>query len=104
MADDARINLWLKMPVKCGYSQFEREAKQQVLQAGGDPNDTERVPSMSSLQFGRYRLKSFLWLLQNNIDWTAMVSWLTIPKCGKNAAITGSKWDNKEALYWHIGT
>ncbi|KAL9972681.1 hypothetical protein ACROYT_G019038, partial [Oculina patagonica] len=58
-------------------------AKQRVLQAGGDPSDTERVLSISSLQFGKYQGKSFQWLLQNDMSWTTMVMADYI-NCGKN--------------------
>ena len=45
----------------------EKEAKKRFPDAGGDPNNAEWVPCMSSLQFGKYRSKNFLWLLQNEI-------------------------------------
>lgn len=81
---------------------MEKEAKRRVTEAKGDPNNPEWVLSMTFLQFGKYRGKSFLWLLQNDVGWAVMVM-----ADHQNIRETMNRqgdpqWDNKEALYRYI--
>lgn len=70
-----------------------------MVDAEGDPGDAESVLSMTFLQFGRYRSKSFLWLLQNDIGWTVMLMADHEKDRAKNKRSNDPQWDNKEALY-----
>lgn len=45
------------------------EAKERILQAGGDPGCYQLVLSESELQFGKYRGQTFKWLLANDVGW-----------------------------------
>lgn len=67
--------------------------------SGGDVDNEESVLSMTSLQFGKYRGKSFVWLLQNDVGWATMLM-----ADHKRARETTKRygdpqWDNKEALF-----
>lgn len=78
---------------------MEAEAKIRAA----DPEDAECVLSMSFLQFGRYRGKSFLWLLQNDVGWAVMV----LADHEKTREVGQKKtphpqWNNKEALYRYL--
>ena len=55
------------------FKQVEIEAKQFIVEAKGAPNDEEWVLNMSTRQFAEYRGKSFIWLLQNDVGYTAML-------------------------------
>lgn len=44
-----------------------------MCESGGDVDNEEWVLSMTSLQFGKYRGKSFVWLLQNDVGWATML-------------------------------
>ena len=43
-----------------------------MRKSGGDVDNEEWVLSMTSLQFGKYHGKSFVWLLQN-VGWATML-------------------------------
>ena len=64
-----------------------------------NPNDAECILSVSVLQFGRYRGKSFLWLLQNDVSWAVMVLADHEKAREKSQRNEDPQWDNKEALY-----
>lgn len=81
------------------FKQVEEEAKERVIQAGGNPDDEEWILSMSFLQFGKYQGKSFLWLLQNDIGWTVMLMADHEQAREKTKRTYDAHWDNKEALY-----
>lgn len=75
---------------------MEIEAKTRAA----DTEDAECVLSMSFLQFGQYRSKSFLWLLQNDVGWAVMV--LADHERAREVSqrkAPDPQWDNKEALY-----
>ena len=78
---------------------MEREAKQRVVEANGSPDNAEWVLSLSFLQFGRYRGKSFLWLLQNDVGWAVMIMAEHEKARLKTKRSLDPQWDNKEALY-----
>lgn len=86
------------------FKQVEEEAKERVIQAGGNPDDEEWILSMSFLQFGKYQGKSFLWLLQNDIGWTVMLMADHEQAREKTKRTNDAHWDNKEALYRYIKT
>jgi uncharacterized protein (DUF3820 family) len=46
-----------------------------VIAAKGDPNNIEWVLAMTNLQFGKYRDKNFIWLLENYVGWAIMLCW-----------------------------
>ena len=58
---------------------------------------------MTSLQFGKYRGKSFLWLLQNDVGWAVMLMADHEVARGKTQRSQDPQWDNKEALYRYTG-
>ncbi|XP_056300296.1 uncharacterized protein LOC130212977 isoform X1 [Pseudoliparis swirei] len=47
-----------------------QNARTVVRQRGGDPSDTTQVSGDYILQFGKYKGKSFRWLLENDIGYT----------------------------------
>jgi len=69
------------------------------VEAKGDPNDEEWVLSMSTIQFGKYRGKSFIWLLQNDVGYTVMLMADHKVAREKTQRTRDPQWDNKEALY-----
>nr|XP_043873137.1 uncharacterized protein LOC122762039 [Solea senegalensis] len=56
----------MKMP-----KEVEDEAKALVVSEGKDPSNKRLVLSRSSIQFGQYRDKTFKWLLENDLRYTA---------------------------------
>lgn len=54
---------------------------------------------MTSLQFGKYPGKSFVWLLQNDVGWATML--MADQKRARETAkrYGDPQWDNKEALF-----
>jgi hypothetical protein len=44
-----------------------------VRSAGGDVNNREWLLSMTALQFGKYRSKTLLWLLENDVGYAVML-------------------------------
>jgi len=60
---------------------------------------------MSFLQFGKYRGKIFLWLLQNDVGWAVMLMAdheKAREKIDLSSTAPGPQWDNKEALYRYM--
>lgn len=53
--------------------EVEAEAKARVRSEGGDPGDEWLVLSRCTLQFGKYKGQTFMWLLENDIDYAAYV-------------------------------
>ncbi|XP_029308353.1 uncharacterized protein LOC115021812 [Cottoperca gobio] len=51
--------------------EVEAEAKALVLSEGGDPSNESLVLSRHKLQFGKYKGKTFQWLLENNVGYIA---------------------------------
>ena len=50
-----------------------QDAIDRVRQGGGNPNDQRLVQSRIQLQFGKYRGKTFHWVLSNDMGWTCAV-------------------------------
>ena len=48
----------------------EAEARAHVVSQGGDPGTDLLVLSQHRLQFGKYRGRSFKWLLENDVGYT----------------------------------
>ena len=46
-----------------------REARDRVVQKGGDPTDRQQVLAESELQLGQYRGQTFRWLLENDVGY-----------------------------------
>ena len=68
--------------------------------AGGDLNDREAVLSQSALQFGRYRSKTFLWLLGNDVGWAVSIMAQHEKERGnRQHPENDAQWDNKDMLY-----
>ncbi|XP_030013331.1 uncharacterized protein LOC115435204 [Sphaeramia orbicularis] len=53
--------------------EVEAEAKEMVKSEGGDPFDKRLVLSRFTIQFGQYRDQTFKWLLENDVDYVAMI-------------------------------
>ena len=70
-----------------------------VINAKGDPNNEQWVLGMSNLQFGKYRGKNFLWLLQKDVGWATMLMADHGKAREKTTKDNDSQWQNKEALY-----
>ena len=54
---------------------------------------------MTNLEFGKYRGKSFIWLLENDVGWATMVMADHATAREKGCRSNDPQWDNKEALY-----
>jgi hypothetical protein len=81
------------------YKQAEAEAKRKVIAAKGDQHNIEWVLAMTSLQFGKYREKNFIWLLENDVGWAIMLL-ASHDKARETASRSDdAQWDNKEALH-----
>ncbi|XP_071828658.1 uncharacterized protein [Apostichopus japonicus] len=84
--------------------EVEREAKKRLLQTSkGDPEDKEWVLSLSCLQFGKYRGKPFIWLVENDVGWAVML--MADHEAVREKPCSTSpdaQWDNKEALYRYV--
>lgn len=50
-----------------------REAKERVLAAGGDPSNRKWLLAEMPMIFGKYRGKTFSWLLENDVGWAVMI-------------------------------
>ncbi|XP_030014242.1 uncharacterized protein LOC115435766 isoform X2 [Sphaeramia orbicularis] len=61
-----------KLPAK-KPEEVEAEAKEMVKSEGGDPFDKRLVLSRFMIQFGQYRDQTFKWLLENDVDYVAMI-------------------------------
>lgn len=77
------------------------QAKRCVADMKGDPEDVEWVLSLSCLQFGKYRGKTFIWLLENDVGWAVMLMADHERAREETCRLkTGdAQWDNKDALY-----
>ena len=94
------------MDSKCGllvfifvYKQAETEAKRKVMAAKGDGGNAEWVLAMTNLQFGKYRGKNFIWLLENDVGWAVMLLADHDKAREKGSRSNDPQWDNKEALH-----
>ena len=81
------------------FKQAELEAKDRVRSAKGNPDMSEWVLAMTNLQFGKYRGKNFLWLLENDVGWATMLMADHDKARDKGSRSNDAQWDNKEALY-----
>lgn len=101
-------------PVKTAQA-VEAEAKERVRTEGGDPEgDGRLVLSRCKLQFGTYRDQTFMWLLENDLQYAVFI--LTDSdrkKVGRKTrqrkpSLSGPQMDNKvhflncvHCLYWN---
>ncbi|KAM3589979.1 uncharacterized protein V6R79_001025 [Siganus canaliculatus] len=51
-----------------GQEVMKTNALTEVLQRGGDVSDQLELMGEHVLQFGKYKLKHFRWLLENDVD------------------------------------
>lgn len=60
----------------------ERTARSEVLQLGGDPSDRTALLGQFEVQFGRFKGKTFKWLLENGLGYSA---WFVTSMAGETA-------------------
>ena len=80
----------------------ENDAKRRVRQANGDVENKEWLLSMTNLEFGKYRGKNFLWLLENDVGYATMLMADHKRMRETCSRVGDAQWDNKEALFWYV--
>ncbi|XP_034395653.1 uncharacterized protein LOC117735246 [Cyclopterus lumpus] len=75
-----------------------QDARNRVVDAGGDCTDTKLVLSQHEIQFGMYRGQTFHWLLSNNVSYLIMILAAHQQARESGDLDTSALMENKDAL------
>ena len=76
----------------------EAEARAHVVSQGGDPGTAQMVLSQHRLQFGKYRGRSFKWLLENDVGYTLPLLTSHLKERERTTSSQSPLMSNKDAL------